>query len=217
MSWPQMLLADDLFFFMHDDRTGRPRLHPRAVGLGLAGALLGELMLFNRLTIQDGVLAVVDDRPPRDAVIHALLDQVLAERQPHGVRTWLAFFSQGATEQVAARMVRAGHVTRVEPRWPRWSGVRWVPADMSTAAWPAARLRHRLHREEPLDTPDVVLTGLVDAAGLTSQVLWGVSARTLSYRDHLIAVLPAHLRDLDRKSTRLNSSHLVISYAVFCL
>src|SRR5256885_4073149 len=26
-----------------------------------------------------------------------------------------------------------------------------------------------------------------------------------------------HLRDADRKSTRLNSSHLVISYAVFCL
>src|SRR5256885_13134834 len=27
----------------------------------------------------------------------------------------------------------------------------------------------------------------------------------------------AGLQDLDRKSTRLNSSHLVISYAVFCL
>src|SRR5215472_11008260 len=27
----------------------------------------------------------------------------------------------------------------------------------------------------------------------------------------------AHLRHLDRKSTRLNSSHLGISYAVFCL
>src|SRR5256885_9229489 len=26
-----------------------------------------------------------------------------------------------------------------------------------------------------------------------------------------------NLRNLDRKSTRLNSSHLVISYAVFCL
>src|SRR2546426_4572604 len=31
---------------------------------------------------------------------------------------------------------------------------------------------------------------------------------------YLLAALPAHL---DRKSTRLNSSHLVISYAVFCL
>src|SRR2546426_8133879 len=29
--------------------------------------------------------------------------------------------------------------------------------------------------------------------------------------------LQAQGRDLDRKSTRLNSSHLVISYAVFCL
>src|SRR3712207_8995576 len=28
---------------------------------------------------------------------------------------------------------------------------------------------------------------------------------------------PDHLRELDRKSTRLNSSHANISYAVFCL
>src|SRR5690625_3477397 len=38
--------------------------------------------------------------------------------------------------------------------------------------------------------------------------------------DHLLAVRPDHLAkfadDLDRKSTRLNSSHVAISYAVFC-
>src|SRR5256885_11611664 len=32
-----------------------------------------------------------------------------------------------------------------------------------------------------------------------------------------LRVLQRHLRQKDRKSTRLNSSHLVISYAVFCL
>src|SRR5256885_5170909 len=31
------------------------------------------------------------------------------------------------------------------------------------------------------------------------------------------AAMAARSRSLDRKSTRLNSSHLVISYAVFCL
>src|SRR2546426_3260504 len=31
------------------------------------------------------------------------------------------------------------------------------------------------------------------------------------------AVVPDRVPDADRKSTRLNSSHLVISYAVFCL
>src|SRR5256885_3461234 len=43
--------------------------------------------------------------------------------------------------------------------------------------------------------------------------------------DHLVGVVQGGSRDrhaadvhgLDRKSTRLNSSHLVISYAVFCL
>src|SRR5256885_12877994 len=32
-----------------------------------------------------------------------------------------------------------------------------------------------------------------------------------------VAVKPTERRFADRKSTRLNSSHLVISYAVFCL
>src|SRR2546426_5423340 len=51
----------------------------------------------------------------------------------------------------------------------------------------------------------------------------GVSAsRELRLGSHLVIprrlVLPGPLeRAVDRKSTRLNSSHLVISYAVFCL
>src|SRR5256885_2799027 len=36
------------------------------------------------------------------------------------------------------------------------------------------------------------------------------------YREHDYAVFPITIHP-DRKSTRLNSSHLVISYAVFCL
>src|SRR2546426_6728674 len=36
-------------------------------------------------------------------------------------------------------------------------------------------------------------------------------------RERLGDFPPQHLPGLDRKSTRLNSSHLVISYAVFCL
>src|SRR5256885_8504669 len=35
--------------------------------------------------------------------------------------------------------------------------------------------------------------------------------------EELVQVGPADGEELDRKSTRLNSSHLVISYAVFCL
>ena len=39
------LVADDLWLLGHDDRSGKPQLQPRALGIGLAGALLAELML----------------------------------------------------------------------------------------------------------------------------------------------------------------------------
>src|SRR5256885_2858862 len=47
------------------------------------------------------------------------------------------------------------------------------------------------------------------------------AAKILASPEHLVMLNNKHplvpLSTLDRKSTRLNSSHLVISYAVFCL
>src|SRR2546426_9407087 len=43
---------------------------------------------------------------------------------------------------------------------------------------------------------------------------YGANSRSLS---HMEGQLRLRARRRDRKSTRLNSSHLVISYAVFCL
>src|SRR2546426_5079377 len=45
---------------------------------------------------------------------------------------------------------------------------------------------------------------------------WPISVLRWSSASRLRFALPVFSR-LDRKSTRLNSSHLVISYAVFCL
>src|SRR5260221_13404697 len=39
----------------------------------------------------------------------------------------------------------------------------------------------------------------------------------LGHMDDPAGLVKTHKRTLDRKSTRLNSSHTVISYAVFCL
>src|SRR5256885_8761325 len=44
-----------------------------------------------------------------------------------------------------------------------------------------------------------------------------IADRNALRQEVLQHALDARHRDLDRKSTRLNSSHLVISYAVFCL
>src|SRR3712207_6956315 len=55
--------------------------------------------------------------------------------------------------------------------------------------------------------------GAVDAHGLAD----GVDALTEEVDDHGLAEHGDLARRRDRKSTRLNSSHANISYAVFCL
>src|SRR5256885_2891645 len=63
------------------------------------------------------------------------------------------------------------------------------------------------HEERERVRPDVVLVGFVAERAVAVQ--------------RQVAVIGSSVRlegqPLDRKSTRLNSSHLVISYAVFCL
>src|SRR5256885_7520942 len=55
--------------------------------------------------------------------------------------------------------------------------------------------------------------------GIGHEVLLRLKGLAHGHVDGLLALLHRNdaLRGTDRKSTRLNSSHLVISYAVFCL
>ena len=53
-----MQLADDFWRLAHHDVSGKPRLNGRAAGLGLAAALLGELMWAGKITARDGRLCL---------------------------------------------------------------------------------------------------------------------------------------------------------------
>src|SRR6266487_1951034 len=64
-------------------------------------------------------------------------------------------------------------------------------------------------------TPDIYTLSLHDALPI-----WAASWSPGSHRSSALATHthePANSRSIDRKSTRLNSSHPSISYAVFCL
>lgn len=50
------LVADDLYLLAHHDVSGKPFLQQRALGLGLAGALLAELVLVAALRAGPGGL-----------------------------------------------------------------------------------------------------------------------------------------------------------------
>src|SRR2546426_8405616 len=72
-------------------------------------------------------------------------------------------------------------------------------------------LLRRLDENEPVAVLDHALD-----LGLAHRLL-GDAGRRAADVEGPQGELRARLADGDRKSTRLNSSHLVISYAVFCL
>jgi hypothetical protein len=191
-----VLLGDEFYFVAHEDTTGKPRLHAGAVGLGLASALLAELVMFGRITVHAGAVSILDRRPPEDALAHTTLDQLIGEQQHRAVRTWMAFLAQTAAATVAQRLLRAGHVQITQTRRAFRTTVTYVPVDMSVAAWPENRLRHLLTSGKPMTVPDAMLAGLASATGLTERILWDTDANARRYFAHALASLPAPLREL---------------------
>jgi hypothetical protein len=160
-------LADDLYLIAHHERTGRPLLAPRAAGLGLAGALLAELILADAIAITAGMV-VAGPAPPGEALATGLLDQVTAEPQRHPVPDWLAFLARPAPQQVAGRLAQAGYLTPA-PAWPPWRGQRWVPVDADCAFAPVTRIYSVLGSAHG-DAQGAALAALAAACGLGARL-----------------------------------------------
>jgi Golgi phosphoprotein 3 (GPP34) len=160
------LVADDLYLLGHDDRSGKPLLQPRALGTGLAGALLAELMLAGWIGLRPDSAVVFVPGVTRDTVMqHALLKQVADEPGPQPVRSWLRFLARSAAQDVALGLEEAGYLEHVRGRVP-WSQGQWVPVNPDWAFAPMLRVRSALDRTRPLTAHAAALAGLAVACGL---------------------------------------------------
>jgi hypothetical protein len=134
----------------HHDRNGRPRLQPRALGIGLAGALLTELMLAGWIGLRrDSAVVIVPGVAQGTVLRHALLKQVADEPGPQPVQAWLRFLARSAARDVALRLEQAGYLGHVRS-WIPWRQVRWVPVNRTGRS-------RRCSGSGPLWTPRVRL------------------------------------------------------------
>ena len=191
-----MALADEYFFIVHDAQSGKLRLHARAAGLGLAAALVGELVLNRNIDIASGALTVVEASPPEDDLEYRILRQIRAERQSRNLHTWLAFLGQGAIERVGVRLTRAGQVEPTKSRRLLGTSVRYLPTDLNAAVRSADRLNYQVSRGDQLGFSDAMLAGLVVVTGLTKYVWFDADTVTLRHIAAVVASLPMSLREL---------------------
>lgn len=163
------LVADDLYLLAHDDRTGRRCLGPRSLGIGLAGALLADLMLGDSIGLQRGGTIVAHRRRPDDDLGQRVHAQIAAEGEPRPVRDLLLFFARNAAADVARRLEQAGYLEHVRSWIPGRPG-HWVPLDINRAYAPLIRVRSALDPSRALDPRHAVLAGLTWASRLDKRV-----------------------------------------------
>jgi Golgi phosphoprotein 3 (GPP34) len=161
-------LGDDLWLLAHDERSGRPHLQPRALGAGLAGGLLAELLLAGCIGVASGGIGVNGRIPPGDALAQSVLAQIAGEPGQPPVRDWLLFLGRTAARQVAERLATDGYLAWTAGR--AWQRGRWVPVDADSAFAPLVRVKATLTTSGPLAAQYVALGALATACGLDRQL-----------------------------------------------
>ena len=179
-------VADELYLIAHHELTGRPHLAPRAVGLGLAGALLAELVLADAITIEAGTVASAWPEQAGDQLTAAVAARIAGE-YTHPVADWLAFLARTAAGDVAARLADAGYLAAAPRRSRR--AAQWVPTDPDCAFAPVARLNAALNLSRPGDGQVVALGGLAAACGLGPRLLLYLPAGARARIDALVGLL----------------------------
>jgi Golgi phosphoprotein 3 GPP34 len=163
------LVADDLYLMAHHEVTGKPFVQPRPLGIGLAAALVAELMRTGSVSLTAEGAAVRRDIPPGGELARQVQRVLAGERQPFPVREWLLFIARTAERDVASRLERSGYLTRVTGRVP-WRPQRLVPVDADWAFAPLVRVRSALDPARPLPTHGALLIELAVACGLGFRV-----------------------------------------------
>ena len=187
-------IADELYLIAHHELTGRAHLSPRAAGLGLAGALLAELVLSGAITVAASTVASVSPGQADDELAAGVAGQIAGETPPRPVADWLAFLSRTAPADVAGRLAHAGYL--VPARRRPWRAARFVPADPDCAFAPIARLKAALHPDRPGDEQAIAVAGLAAACGLGPRLALYLPAGARARTDALVSLLAPGLREV---------------------
>ena len=183
---PSAPLADELWLVSHSEHSGRPRITENFIGLGLAGAVLAELLMGGQivLTEQQHVIAT-DVRPLADDLVTGwALSEITRTRTTVPVGRWINHLHDQVAPNVAQRLVEARLVEYVK------AGLfgrkqRVVPRDPNAATSPRIRLLHQLHTGDA-DVPTAMLGALCVAIGLHAVI--ARDAGRPSLREDLVAV-----------------------------
>lgn len=159
-------LADELLLIGHDEYSGKAIVSGEVLDTGLAGAVLGELLLAGRIVIEGGKVALRDPRPYGEPVTDAATAEIHRKGNMFAARSWVEYLRADVREMVARRLLALGVIRREQGRSMLRQVVRYPAVDPVRAAGPRVRLRYLLERPGLIDQQAAMLASLLRACAL---------------------------------------------------
>ena len=189
---PELTLAEELALLALDDKTGQQLDLPlNALGYGLAGAIILDLSLVNRIDTDLHQLIVTNPAPTGDHLLDHWLSHFQAAPQPKSVMAWLRELAlrQDEIGQVAVdRLIQRGILRREEHRL-RWVfSVRRSPTIDGPERTDVRTRLSPLRLGPELPTPrDAVLVSLIHGCRLSEHLFAGLDLKACKNRLETLA------------------------------
>lgn len=192
-------LADELFLIGHDEYTGKTRVNEELLSTGLAGAVLGELLINRRISCLGGKVAIVDPRPWGETVSDAALAELQQRMGSYVVRAWVEHLRTNAREAVGRRLASAGVVQREESRGMlgRRGSVKFPGVEPTVCAQPQVKLAYQLERPGVIHPQMATLASLLLTLGMENLLVVTMSRQECREQlTQITASLPEELHTL---------------------
>lgn len=167
-------LAEEILLLGLDSKTGRPAdLPPYSVQFAIAGAVLCDLALRDRIDSDLETLTVTDEAPTGDAILDAVLRAAIACPAPQTPRAWLLHLARVDWLLAQAR-TRLIEQRVLQPRKKALLGLgrnSYEILDPTEHQRVVQRLRDVLTREDIPDPRDIVTVCLAHACSLLGAIL----------------------------------------------
>ncbi len=174
--------AEELMLLILDDENGRfARVPDRLMRYALAGGVLMDLALENRIDTDLKNLILVDSTPVQDSLLDPTLADIAQATDTKDARFWVertALRADEIREEALNRLVEQGILQREEDRF-LWvfQSRRYPIVDNTAEREVKLRIMEVLFSDEIPDPRDVVIIGLAHACDIFTEIL---SARELA-------------------------------------
>ena len=173
---PPLTLVEEIVLLSLNDETGAHLpLPPSALGYGLAGAILSDLIMAERIAVDEGSVKILNSQTTNNPLLDPWLQRMVDEPYVHSIHYWISAIADEKRDiesSVLDHLIERGILIRKDKKILWVVGLRRYPTIHNEERIEVrTRLQRLIFSDEKPDHFDSTLISLLDGCYLLPSVL----------------------------------------------